>query len=152
MRTTELDRATAARERFSMSGFLVVRRMVWAILTAHTRTNATNVGIICLRDCRAATGGRPEPLAGRRAIGRSDRDLDLGHLADLRDHGALDRLVTGCQRAQRPLPGGGEEAELPGRGGRHLRGELTAPVKQSDVRRADRRTLVDHDPLDHGLL
>src|SRR5919112_2954374 len=82
----------------------------------------------------------------------SDRDLHLGDLAQTRHDRPLDRLATRRQGAQRPLAGGGEEPELPGRRRGHLCGELPGAVEQSDVRRADRITLVSDDALDDGLL
>jgi hypothetical protein len=57
------------------------------------------------------------------------------------------------QRAQRPLTVTGEEAEVAGRRGRHLGGELTRAVEQTDVRRLGTGTTAAQDlALNDGFL
>src|SRR5690606_34851898 len=63
-----------------------------------------------------------------------------------------DRLGARGERPHRPPPRCREEPELPGFGGRHLRGELAVLVVQPDVGAGDRRAVAHHLALDDGLL
>src|SRR3954451_17982775 len=95
----------------------------------------------------------PRPVAGPGAV---DDVLSLperdGGLVEA-DVGGEDALTPahGGQRAQLPLPGGGEEPELALGAGHHLGGELVGRVQQPDVGAGDRGPVVPPRALDHRL-
>src|ERR1700678_2526293 len=81
-----------------------------------------------------------------------DGELDRGDVADVGRDGLLEADAAGREHAQRPVAGGGEEAEAPVLAQRHLGHELVAGAEQAGVAGADRFAAAEHAALDDRLL
>src|SRR5579871_6564883 len=93
------------------------------------------------------------PIAPAQAPkGGSDQELDLGDLADVGGHRLLETQVARGENAQRPLAGGGEEAEAAVLAERHLGDELVVGAEQTRVALGHRGVGAEHLALDDRFL